>query len=275
MFRRFAGGVRSFWIDAFCVVGFCAMAVLVAQPRSSSRTNAAPAPQGRVVLGEPVKMGLGAARSWVRLDAQSHPVSIGIRLDEAALNGLPDKDTKRCCDGPEFVLALPKDVSVAPFDHIGINWNPRGHIPVGIYDKPHFDFHFYMMDQSTREKITGSKADHARECKVPTAECIPVDYVSVDESMPRMGNHLADLTSPEFQGVPFTKTFIYGSLDGKITFVEPMVTRAYLLTHPDAQQPIKQPRKYPGSGYFPTHYGVKYDSATGDYLISLDGLTPR
>ena len=25
-----------------------------------------------------------------------------------------------------------------------LNWNPHGHIPPGIYDRPHFDVHFYM-----------------------------------------------------------------------------------------------------------------------------------
>jgi hypothetical protein len=27
---------------------------------------------------------------------------------------------------------------------VGLNWNPHGHIPPGVYDLPHFDFHFYI-----------------------------------------------------------------------------------------------------------------------------------
>jgi len=31
-----------------------------------------------------------------------------------------------------------------------------------------------------------------------------------------MGNHLLDLTGPEFNKQPFTRTWIYGAYDGKV-----------------------------------------------------------
>ena len=46
-----------------------------------------------------------------------------------------------------------------------------------------------------------------------------------------MGAHWLDITSPELnQENPksFTQTFIYGSYDGKVIFMEPMITKAFM-----------------------------------------------
>ena len=51
-------------------------------------------------------------------------------------------------------------------------------------------------------------------------------------------------TAPEFIGKPFTVTYIYGFYHGNMTFVEPMITKAFLETHPDFTLPIKQPQAY-------------------------------
>ena len=68
-----------------------------------------------------------------------------------------------------------------------------------------------------------------------------------------------------------TKTFLCGAYAGKVAFVEPMVTRAYLLNKPNAVEPIPQPKVYP-AGVFPTQYTVKVDRSTHEYTIALEGL---
>ncbi|HEX8524311.1 MAG TPA: DUF5602 domain-containing protein [Tepidisphaeraceae bacterium] len=282
MFGRNGRGIREFWIDAFCVAGLSAITLMIAQPRESSRINAAevtPVAKPQQLYGEPVKLGNGTARTKITLDEQGRPSSIGIVLDQQALEGLPDCDAKTpprsCCEGPEYVLSLPKQLAVPPYDHVVINWNPRGHEPVGVYDVPHFDFHFYMINQEERHTITGKPEDKARECRQPGAEFCPVGYINTDKSYRHMGNHLVDADTPELHGQPFTRTFIYGTLDGRISFIEPMITRAYLLSHPSASQPIKQPQKFGVSGYYPTHYSVKYDGLEKVYLVTLDNLIWR
>jgi hypothetical protein len=91
-----------------------------------------------------------------------------------------------------------------------------------------------------------------------------------------MGSHWVDPTSPEFNGNVFTRTFIYGSYDGKIAFVEPMMTKAYIESRPNEVIAIKQPQKYVmNGGFFPKQYRVKYDPATREYTVSLEGLTER
>jgi hypothetical protein len=34
-----------------------------------------------------------------------------------------------------------------------LDWNPRGHIPDGVYTVPHFDVHFYLITREQREEI--------------------------------------------------------------------------------------------------------------------------
>jgi len=45
-----------------------------------------------------------------------------------------------------------------------------------------------------------------------------------------MGNHLVDPTNAEFNGKKFTRAWIYGVYDGRVTFFEEMSTREYVST---------------------------------------------
>ena len=89
------------------------------------------------------------------------------------------------------------------------------------------------------------------------------------------GAHWIDPAAPEFNGQRFTKTFIYGFYDGKMIFMEPMVTKAYLETKTSATADIKLPAMYPRSAYYPARYVVKYDATAKEYTVSLEGMVPR
>ncbi|HEY9245957.1 MAG TPA: DUF5602 domain-containing protein, partial [Candidatus Methanoperedens sp.] len=81
--------------------------------------------------GEEKAMGNGKVRSWIKLDKEGNPSSIGVTFSETSLSGLPSSTQ-------EYRLALPEKASATAFNHIGINWNAQGHTPLGIYDTPHF-----------------------------------------------------------------------------------------------------------------------------------------
>lgn len=89
------------------------------------------------------------------------------------------------------------------------------------------------------------------EGKKPLAQLAEItpDYVDVEAVVPVMGNHLIDVTGPEFQRRPFTRSWIYGVYDGKVIFYEAMVARAYMLSEPNACLPIKAPKAVAASGY--------------------------
>lgn len=84
------------------------------------------------------------------------------------------------------------------------------------------------------------------------------------------GVHWADPTSPELNGKKFVETLILGSYDGKMTFVEPMITLELLQNKPNLTEQIPVPTKFAKAGYYPMSYNIK--QVGDDVVVSLDGL---
>lgn len=219
----------------------------------------------KALWGESKTLGKGTVRTFVMMNDQGHPVSIGITLTSKALKGLPTE-----AEPPETLLALPIKAQTPPFRYVVINWNPKGHAPK-MYEVPHFDVHFYLMPNEEREKITADQ--QAQFAKAPPAAELPTDYMQAPGGVPKMGAHWVDKTGPEFQGKPFTATFIYGTYDGKVTFYEPMVSMALLERRSDFSAPIKQPAAFATKGFYPIRYRVTYDKKHAEYTIALEGLS--
>lgn len=217
----------------------------------------------------------GTGQAFVRLDASGLPTAIGVRLSEAALAGLPTQPPPGA-DGWEYVLTLPKEAERSGYNHIGIDWNPKGHIPPGVYDVPHFDFHFYLISPGQRNRITATGADLAKVRRAPAPGFMPEGYVLPEGTeVPRMGAHAIDPAAPEFNKQPFTRTFVYGFYDGQVVFLEPMMTKAFLETKPNAIAQVRLPKRFALPAYYPASYRVKYDAARREYVISLENLTSR
>jgi hypothetical protein len=220
-------------------------------------------PVNGIVYGPEVQVGNGKARSFFEPDEDNHPLSMGFVLDEAALDNLPGHETN-------FVLQVPQQVKVTtPYNHISLDWTPHGHGPAPIYDKPHFDMHFYMIDEAEKNAI--DTANPALNI-LPDSAFLPPLYFPEPGGIQKMGKHWADFTSPELNPVnpaPFTATFIYGSYNGKVIFHEPMVTRAFLLTKPDTLMTIRQPQKFAKPGHYPSKYQVKFDAAKKQWRVIL------
>lgn len=234
----------------------------------------------RTIEGAAQPLGQGSARSWVTLDAQGTPQAVGITLSEAALQGLPTTAAGGHA-ASEITLKLPAEAAATGIDHIEIDWNPQGHEPDPIYGVAHFDFHFYLITQAQQQAIVPSDPAYAtKAARLPAATYVPTGYVPppgdpVANTVPQMGIHWVDPSSPEFNGKPFTSTFIYGSYDGRFTFVEPMVTKAFLDSKPDFVHDVAQPSRVAFSGYYPSRYRVSYDASAKVYRIVLDGLVRR
>lgn len=250
--------------------------------------------------GEPVPLGNGAVNTYLILADDAGPVSIGIRMTEAALEGLPAEpnNTNRCydvngdgsleavaeCVGEyEIAMTWPPELERAevPFKWIGLGWVAHGHNPPNVYDVPHFDMHFYMAE---RDAVMGIRTgpcgelvdcDDLERARLPVPDSfVPVGYVDVNAVVPEMGNHLINTAAPELASppVPFTHTLIYGAFDGHITFLEPMVTRSFLLGKPDVCAPVPQPAAWQTSGYHPTEYCIRYLPNEAALTISLEGF---
>lgn len=217
---------------------------------------------GGTYTGAPQTLGQGTVWSWVRTDSLGNPASMGLRMSASALNGLPATMT-------EVIVPMPA-TGAAPFDHIGLDWNPQGHPPPGIYDVPHLDLHFYMMSQAERQMITNTGANVALVNAQPAAAEIPTGYVATPNGgVPTMGMHWYDPASPEYHGQPFKTTLIYGFYNGHINFIEPMVAKSFLDSKLSYTGDFARPAQYVLDGYYPSRYSVSYDSAKNEYEFSL------
>jgi hypothetical protein len=222
--------------------------------------------------GPAVAIGQGHAHAFVTLDAQGQAQTLGVRLGEAALSGLPAAAQGR--HEWEYRMSLPAEAAGSGYDHVSLDWNPHGHIPEGVYNVPHFDVHFYIIDSVARNAITAVDEDLERAHKAPEHSHMPADYVlPPGTEVPKMGAHAIDPSSDEFNQKPFTHTFIYGFYDGNIVFMEPMMTLDFLKSRPNVSTPVKQPQAYQPGFAYPASYGTHYDAAAQQFQITLDDLT--
>ena len=210
-------------------------------------------------------IGNGKVYSWVKFTGDK-PTSIGMTLAKGALENIPHNG------GTSLIIALPTEaLGKTSFDHIYLDFSHSGHEPVGIYDVAHFDVHFMMQPNAERSAIppylptTATKFDN-----LPPTGIMPVPYFRLPAGVPLMGVHWANPTSTELNGGKFTETLIMGSYDGKMTFIEPMVTLDLLLTKPNITKSVPTPAKFVKAGYFPMKYSVK--QVGDDVVISLDEL---
>ncbi|HUF10996.1 MAG TPA: hypothetical protein VMO47_16870 [Rhodothermales bacterium] len=258
---------------------------------------------GGALRGADVSFGEGTVSAYVILDADGNPSVIGTTFDSAGLDAPPEghSNFKHCTDRNgdgtidkpaecvmthEFVVPLPEEIAAredVPFKWVLLNWNPMGHIPPGIYDSPHFDVHFMIESQETIFGIESGpcgpefvRCDQFELGKKP----VPVnykhpDFQDVEAVVPAMGNHLIDVTGPEFQGEPFTRSWIYGNYDGRITFYEEMLTMDYLKSKPGICNPIKRTEAVAVTGFYPTLSCVGYDEGSDTYTVSMEGFEYR
>lgn len=220
------------------------------------------------VITDRQPLGKGMVYSWVKYSQRRIPVAIGMSITGSALKTLPEE--------MQMIDLVPKGkYKVPPYDHFGFDWNPVGHEPPGIYDLPHFDFHFYTISQHVRHNMSCTGADEAQCMKTVDPALVPANYVPTPAAVPMMGWHWIDVTSPEFNGQPFTRTFIYGYYKGVTAFLEPMITLAFLKTKPWATFPVKQSAAVSKNGYYPQNYSVTYSSVKDTYDIALIDLIYR
>lgn len=288
-------------IVLFCSVG-AGLACAPPGDREPSADEAASAStQTGTLLGEPVDLGAGSARTYVDLDSNGDPMVVGVSFTAGMLDELPAQPDgtmacfdangdgnldpeEECMPGVERQLALPEGAPAGlPFRWVGLNWNPVGHLPPAppAYAEPHFDFHFYMADRQTIAAIRPGTCGFMVDCEVFEQARMPVPdrymphgYIEVGAVAAQEGNHLLDPESPELQDPPakFTYTFIYGSFGGHIIFYEPMITAAFLAGGPDECHSIQQPEAWEVAGYYPTEYCMRYLPEEQSYQISLEGL---
>lgn len=241
-------------------------AVFVLVTATSAAAEAGPA----TFEGPPVPIGEGSAHTVVRTGADGKLLSIGIVFTPGMLEGLP-----KAAEGADpdfaFQLGMPKTGPKTVVDHVVINWESAGHPPPGVYDVPHFDFHFYLVSPAERMKVRfKSDRESGEPSQQPPAELVPAGYVVPPRTaVSAMGVHAINPAAPEFHAQPFTATFIYGYYNRQLTFIEPMASLAYLQSKPVFSAPIARPATFVKRGTYPSSFRVGYDDASKSYEVSL------
>lgn len=219
--------------------------------------------------GPAVTVGNGQAKTFITLNREKIPTAIGIALSEKALENLPSDHNGH--EGPisfENILELPMQAAITPFQFITLDWNPMGHEPAEVYDLPHFDLHFYMISNEDRMTITPLAPD-VMDPEIPMAKYLPEIYIQTPGRVPNMGVHWVDPTSSELNGAIFDRTFIYGTYQDKVAFIEPMFTLDYIKSKPENVDTIKLPESFQIDGYYPSKYEIKYFPKKKEYHIIL------
>jgi hypothetical protein len=94
--------------------------------------------------------------------------------------------------------------------------------------------------------------------------------------------------SAEFNGGTFTHTFIFGTMDGAVSFWEPMITIEYflslksglvsdenggvMLSEHKMKKSIDVPEAAAVAGYYPTSYIIEFDAAKDVYRVTLSEM---
>ncbi len=303
--RTAASLKRSFMFAAAASVS---LATLVACNEESATE-----PGPRREYGAAQTIGNGTVRAYILRNAQGGaPTELGVAFSESAMDGLPapmaashashaaEPGAMVHAMSNERLLELPANHGTQ-FKFVQLDWNPAGHEPPGIYDKPHFDFHFYNITKAERDQITPSNpqyvaqarnapdAQYARQFFVNAAMAVgaPAEAVAV----PLMGVHWLDAKAPELQGMvgnpagykPFTTTYIQGAWNGKFIFEEPMITLEHIVAKKSATVdsvrdqvlPITAALKASPAGYYPGAYRIMYDASAKEYRIALTQLAYR
>jgi hypothetical protein len=242
------------------LIFICAASILMLAGCNKDTTDPNP-----TYKGAEQAIGNGKIYSWVKFTGDK-PTSIGVTFTKGALDNIPHGSFT------EFNVALPTEaVGKTPFEHVFLSFSHSGHEPPGIYDVAHFDLHFMMQSVADRSAIpVYSPTTAAKFDNLPADGIIPKPYFRLPAGVPAMGVHWANPTSPELNGSKFTETFIMGSYDGKMTFMEPMITLELLQNKPNISKTVPVPTKFAKATYYPMKYNIKQDG--DNVVVSLDEL---
>ncbi|AHF14739.1 hypothetical protein NIASO_05150 [Niabella soli DSM 19437] len=252
-----------------------ASAAMVAGLHPGSSAKVLGMPGGKVYTGPEVSFKKGKVTTLYQVDDAAHPLRLAISINNDAWNSLdmPAPGGSNNISPNTVILPFHPKVDARIFNHAELDWNPNGHEPVQIYGKPHFDFHFYNVSLAYVDAIPPYDLAPAKFDNWPALDYLPANYINPGGGVPQMGCHWVDTTSAEFTPQGFGQTFIYGTYDGKVTFLEPMITKAFFETHPEFKRSIPQPKKVAISGYYPTM--VEIQKTTEGYLVILEDFVYR
>lgn len=229
----------------------------------------------RTQYGPTRPLGNGVTRTFVTFGTNGDPMGLGVMISEKAFQNLPAHGSH---DEHMLALQFPRQAKDLFADHLSLDWNPHGHEPEFLFGTPHFDLHFYTVTE--QERMTWTPADPEFDQKLalaPEAQYMPAGYIQFPGGVPMMGAHWGDSADPTFApgGPAFTEVLLWGSYDGDVVFIEPMITNALFLSRTAHSEAIAQPQSVQKTGFYPQRYTISYDAKRKAHVVAMHDLTFR
>ena len=216
------------------------------------------------VVGESRAFGAGKVETWAMIDSSGEISEVGATIPMTLVRNLA---TTPPGDGPLGAVASLKYPEMVRqktfFNTLALHANPNGH-PGAYYTTPHFDVHFYNVPDATIR--TYGPVDAASQA---SSVVLPAGYVMEPGAVPQMGTHA--ITAEDATALngerKFIKTMIQGYFNGKVIFVEPMVTQELMLSKESFTLPVPKPTKFglAAPTLYPTKFSADYNATTDSY----------
>lgn len=170
-------------------------------------------------------------------------------------------------------LVFPEIVQDQTFlNHVELGTQPDGHeAPLSFVNPqrnrvPHFDFHFYAIPEAQVWEIPEIRPWPNPLLPDVAPHRLPVGYMQPVFSAFQMGRHSNPLYSKLDPNVLET-TMIAGFLPdaSQLHFIEPMISREFLLKRNDFELPVPMPAEFGKSMLYPTKCHAEYDALLDAY----------
>ena len=223
------------------------------------------APAG-AILGESVEKVGGTVETWAVLDSGGKVSEFSWTLPITTITGIPPTTKTDVV----FFVKVPDPVVQQTFvKSLDYSFLPAGHVPAGVYDTPHWEWHVSTMTQTERDTI---------DCKdntMPGVDNIPANWIVFPECIVKIGYHGFDLAAPEYNRQRFTKGNYISYWKGIFGGIEPQITRELLLTRTDQDfNPPPTMKKLGVAGLYPGKFSSKYNAEKEIYVFTLSQWTP-
>jgi len=211
--------------------------------------------------GPQEQVGNDSARTFATISHKGVPLEIGVIFTATALTGLPAENT---------YYSLPfhqKAIEATLFEHVVVGLSAHGHVmPPDGFIGPHFDVRFFMMTEEERLAIPAPPA--AGFDVIPPSGYLPPNYVK-NSAQAQIGRHWAENIYTAGQTV--NSAMVYGTWNGQVTFLAPIVTLATLSGGQSYSEAYPQPQYFARQGYYATRYNI-YTDDKGRVYVSLSNF---
>jgi hypothetical protein len=161
-------------------------------------------------------------------------------------------------------LPLPQPVlDQTPIKSFSLQYLPHGHVPAGVYDVPHWEWHLGMI---TADDVN---AIDCKDTAVPAKDKLPPNTVCLPTCLEKLGMHAFDLGAPEFNGQRFSHG-VYGAYyKAAFIAVEPKMVTTILEQQPSFTMNSYDPSPLGTPGRYPKTWVVSYNAEQDSVVLTI------